>query len=111
MTVLVGLFLIAHGLVHIAVWIPKPQPNAPFDSRHSWLLGERPALVRQLAFTACALFVIAGILVFSDADLGAGVAVAGAAVSLLLVLLTFNPWFLAAIAINVAIIMIALANP
>jgi hypothetical protein len=110
MTVLAGLFLIAHGLVHGAIWIPKPGPDAPFDSRHSWLLGERPALVRTLAVAACVLFVIAGVLVLSDADLASAMAVAGAVVSLLLVGLTFNPWFLAAIAINVAIIVIALAN-
>ena len=36
-------FLIAHGLVHVAMWVfvPKPAPGkeAPFDASHSWLLG------------------------------------------------------------------------
>jgi hypothetical protein len=39
MSVLGGLFLIAHGLVHLAVWLPEPK-DAPFDPGHSWLLGE-----------------------------------------------------------------------
>ena len=25
MNVLAGLFLIAHGLVHVAIWVPEPQ--------------------------------------------------------------------------------------
>lgn len=109
MTVLAGLFLIAHGLVHIAVWLASAPPDAPFDSRHSWLMGDAGAQARVLAVCASFLFVLAGILVLAGAALGAGLAVAGAAVSLGLVLLTFQPWFIAPLAINAAIIVIALA--
>lgn len=110
MTVFTGLFLIAHGLVHVGVWSPKRQPDVPFDAVHSWLLGDRPAAFWRLAIAACVLFVAAGILVLADADLGAAIAVAGAAISLLLVVLTFNRWFFAAIAINVGILVIGLAR-
>lgn len=107
MSVLAGLFLIAHGLVHLAVWIAPPPPDAPFDSHHSWLLGDAGGPSRMLAAAACALFVVAGIVVLAGAGLGAALAVAGAAVSLALVLLTFNRWFVFAIAINAAVVVVA----
>jgi hypothetical protein len=109
MTVLAGLFLIAHGLVHIAVWLAPQPPGAAFDSHRSWLLGDAGIPSRSLAVAASLLFGVAGILVLAGAASGAGVAVGCAAASLVLVLLTFHPWFIAAIAINVAIIVIALA--
>jgi hypothetical protein len=107
--VLAGIFLIAHGLVHIVVWVAPPPPDAPFDSRHSWLLGEAAPLAKALAVISCVLFVPAGVLVLAGAGLGGALAVAGAAVSLTLVLLTFHPWFLIAIAINIAIAVVALS--
>ncbi len=108
MSLLAGLFLVAHGLVHLAVWVAPPPPDAPFDSRRSWLLGDASSLSQTLAIAACAVFVLAGVLVIAAADLGATLALAGAVTSLVLVLLTFNRWFVFAVAINVAIIAIAL---
>jgi hypothetical protein len=106
-TVLAGLFLVAHGLVHLAIWLPAAKDDAPFDPRNSWLAGELAGLSRALAVIAAVLLAAAGILVLSGAEEGAGVAIAGAAASLLLILLTFHPWFLAAIAIDVAIVVVA----
>ena len=108
MSVLAGLFLIAHGLVHLAVWLPEPKDDAPFDPGHSWILGEARPLTRTLATAACMLFVAAGALVLAGGSLGTGLAVAGAAVSLLLVLLAFHPWLLGAVAIDVGIAVVAL---
>jgi len=108
MSVLAGLFLVAHGLVHLAVWMPEPKDDAPFDPRHSWMLDEARALTRTLAIAACVLFVAAGVLVLAGGGLGAGLAVAGTAVSLLLVLLTFHPWLLGAVAIDLGIAVVAL---
>jgi len=71
-------------------------------------MGDSPALTRGLAVAACALFVIAGVLVLVGAGAAAAVAAIGAAVSLGLVGLTFHPWFSFAVAINVAIIVVAL---
>jgi len=109
MTLLAGLFLIAHGLVHIAVWIAPPPPDAPFDSHRSWLFGDFGPGSRLLAGVACALLVVSGVLVLFGAGAGAAVAIAGAATSLVLTLLTFHLWFIAALAINIAIVAIALA--
>jgi hypothetical protein len=107
-TVLAGLFLIAHGLVHLALWVAPPPPDAPFDSHHSWLAGDIGGLSRVLAVLACVILVVAGILVIVGTGAGAALAVAGAAASLALVLLTFHPWLVFAIAINVAIVVIAI---
>lgn len=109
MRVLAGLFLIAHGLVHVAVWVAPAPPDAPFDSRHSWLVGDAGRFAPTLAAAACALLVLAGILVLAGAGPAAVAAVAGAATSLALVSLTFNRWLVLAVAFDVAIIAIALA--
>jgi hypothetical protein len=103
-----GLFLVVHGLLHLAIWLPEPKEDAPFDPGHSWLLGavRRPA--RGLAVAAGALLALAGVLVLAGADAGGALAVAGAAVSLALVVLTFHPWLLGAVAIDVAIAVVAL---
>lgn len=108
MRILAGLVLVAHGLVHLAVWVAPPPPDAPFDSRCSWLLEDAGSLSRALAIAACAFFVLAGVLVIAAADLGATLALVGAVTSLALILLTFNRWFVFAVAINAAIIVIAL---
>jgi len=105
-SVLAGLFLVAHGLVHLAVWLPRPRADAPFDPGHSWLLGDVRQPARVLAVVAGGLLAVAGILVL--AGTGAGLAVAGAAVSLALVALTFHPWLLGAVAIDVMIAAVAL---
>jgi uncharacterized membrane protein YphA (DoxX/SURF4 family) len=106
-SVLAGLFLIAHGLVHLAVWVAPAPPDAPFDSRRSWLLGAIGPLATVLAILACVLLAVAGVLVLAGA--GADLAIAGAAVSLVLVLLTFHRWLSFGVVIDVAIIAIALA--
>jgi hypothetical protein len=86
-------------------WRPH-LPTPPFDSRRSWLFGEFGAS-SPIALIACAVLVVAGVLVLAGAGAAAVIAAIGAAISLLLVLVTFHPWFLAAVAINVAIIVIA----
>ena len=103
MSALLGVFLIAHGLVHLAIWLMPLQPDAPFDPRHSWLLGQIEVPARLLAAIAGAAFCLAGVLGIADAEPAAPTALAASAVSLILIALTFNPWLLLAIAIDVAI--------
>jgi hypothetical protein len=109
LNVLLGVLLIAHGLVHVAVWLAPQDDGAPFDPGHSWLIGDARSLARGLAGAGCATFVLAGLLFAFDLSGGAQVAAAGAALSLALVVLTFNRWLSGAIAINVAIALLALA--
>ena len=107
MDVVAGLFLIAHGLVHLGVWLPPAMPDAPFDPHHSWLLGEAGALTRILAVVAAGLLIAGGVLALGGG--GAALAAAAAAVSLLLIAITFNAWLIAAVAIDVTIIAVAVA--
>jgi hypothetical protein len=108
MRVLAGIFLIAHGLVHLVVWLPRPDDDAPFDPNRSWLFGEARPITRLLASAAALTFAVAGALVLGDAASAAAAALAGAAISTLLTILVFNPWLIGALAINAAIAWVAL---
>jgi hypothetical protein len=103
-----GLFLLAHGLLHIAVWVPRPPANVPFDTSHSPIFGSVRGVAIGLAVLAAVLFVVAGIAVLAHAAWWALVAMAAAAVSALLILLTFSPWLLLGLAIDIVIFVLAL---
>jgi hypothetical protein len=99
-------FLIAHGLVHIAIWAPKYDPEkASFDASHSWLIGDQRALVQALAFAVAALLVLAGIALWSHGGWWRPTAVVGLSASTVLLLLYFNPWYLFILAVNIALIV------
>ncbi|NDU79708.1 hypothetical protein GWI34_45050 [Actinomadura sp. DSM 109109] len=99
-------FLIAHGLVHVALWAPQIDPtSAPFDPSHPWLLCDRRLVAQVLAFTAAALLVAAGIALWADAAWWQPIAVAGLGLSTVLLILYYNRWYLFILAINVALIV------
>jgi hypothetical protein len=99
-------FLIAHGLVHVALWAPKYDPEtAPFDPSHSWLLGDQRSLARVLAFVAAALLVVAGVGLAVHGEWWRQTAVIGMSVSSALLLLYFNAWYLFILAVNTALIV------
>jgi len=100
-------FLIAHGLVHLAIWLmPKPaDEKAPFDPDHSWLLGDQKAIAVVLAVTAAALLVGGGLGLWSHAGCWRSVAAIGLATSLGLMVVYFNPWYLFIGAVNAALIV------
>ena len=102
---LVG-FLIAHGLVHVALWAPKYDPEtAPFDASHSWLIGDRRRLAQVLAFSAAAVLVLAGLALGVHGSWWRPTAVVGLTVSTALLLLYFNSWYLFILAVNGALIV------
>ena len=102
---LAGAFLIAHGLVHLAIWLPKTQ-NPPFDVNRSPFAGDVRAAAQALAVAAAVLLVPGGAGLIAGTSWWAAVTVAVAAVSAALLLLTFSPWFLVGLAINAAIIVL-----
>ena len=111
--VVVGLFLIAHGLVHLLYFAPPPEddPRYPFVPEDRWFakaLGLRPsaakAVVGTLAVVSALAFVVSGIALFASAELWQPAAVVGSAVSLVLFVLFFHRWLVFGIAIDVAII-------
>jgi hypothetical protein len=106
-TVVIGLFLIAHGLAHVAVYAPPAADDAPFDPARSWMFGRqlRPLALTLAAITAL-IFVIAGIGLLAHLDWWQAASVAGASASLVLLALFFHPWLSFGVAINVAIIWV-----
>ena len=121
MKIIIGLFLIAHGLVHVGLAVaPDPnesesKPGAFFTApQRSWLLpqlGLKPVAIRWIGillvvFTTLG-FVLAGLGVFGVpglAELWRTIAVVSAVLSLLLLLLFWHPWIILGVLIDVGII-------
>ena len=102
--ILLGLFVIAHGLVHLAVWGPPPSNDAPIQTARSWLLGDMRPLAVGLAIGATVLLTAGGIAVLTEAGWWPWLVIAGSAVSVLLMALTFTPWWLFGLAIDAAVV-------
>jgi hypothetical protein len=101
--VLVGLFVVAHGMVTGAIWVTPRRAGAPFDATHSWLLGD----ARWVAATGGVLvaigFAVTGIGLLTQNDWWAPWGVGAGILSLALMVVYFNPWLLAGIAISILI--------
>jgi hypothetical protein len=105
--VLIGGFLIGHGLLHVAVWATPRPPAAPFDPSDSWLLGSTKGLAVVLAVLAAVVLVSGGVALFADASVWRPLTVVGLGVSLLLDVLYFNLWFGLITVVN-AVFLVAL---
>jgi hypothetical protein len=105
--ILIGGFLVAHGLVHVAVWATPQQPGAPFDASDSWLLGSTRGLGVVLAVVAAVVLVAGGVALFADAAVWQPLTIVGLAGSLLLDVLYFNLW-LGFITVVNAVLLVAL---
>ncbi len=111
--VAVALFLVAHGLVHLMYFAPKPQDDAtyPFVPETRWIarvLGLTPGaaktVARGFAVVTAAAFVVAGVALLVDASIWEPAALIASGVSLVLMLLFFHPWLSIGIAIDLAIV-------
>jgi len=98
-------FLIAHGLVHLAIWAPKYDPEKAFDPSHSWLIGDQRPLAQVLAFAAGAILIVAGIALWAHGEWWRPTAIVGLSVSTILLLLYFTPWYLFILPVNAALIV------
>jgi len=115
--VLVGLFLIAHGLVHALYFVP-PEPDYPMTAGKSWLVTRvglslsvvKPIVVALVVVAMIGFILLAlshwGLLV--PASWFKALAVISAVASLLLIALTWDKWFVFAVLINVGILYWAL---
>jgi hypothetical protein len=101
-------FLIAHGLIHVPMWVlvPKPAPGkeVPFDASHSWLLGNQRVLAATFAAVTAVMLVVAGFGLWAHADWWRPAAVIGLAASFLLMVVYFTPWFIFIEGVNAALI-------
>jgi hypothetical protein len=105
----VGGFLVLHGILNAAIWIPPQQgsqlPN--FGSQASWLFAEVRPVVVTLAVIAAGGFALAGVAYAVHLDVWAFSAMAAAVASMSLIVATFTPWWSFAVVINSAILYAA----
>jgi hypothetical protein len=101
---LLGLFVIAHGLITFGIWAAPVTEQAPFNPNHSWLLGDTRTLALALAVLAAIAFVVTGGGFLAQQDWWAAAAVAAGAVAVVLMALYFNPWLSAGILISATIL-------
>ena len=108
---LLGAVLIAHGWVHGVMWALSFSDEAvadlPMNPAHSWLLGDSRAFAVGLALATAAVLIVAGIVRLTDAGWWPWVAIAGAALSVVILSLYFSPWWLFGFLINGSIIFLA----
>jgi hypothetical protein len=107
----IGLFLVAHGLVHLAVWATPAAKSQRFDPSHSWALqgaGMSATSVRSLsttlAWVAATLFVLGGLGLIVGADAWRPVTIAGSVLGLTMAVVWFHPWFVVDVAINAGLL-------
>jgi len=115
--VLVGLFLIAHGLVHALYFVP-PEPDYPMTAGKSWLVTRVGLSLSVVKPVVIALVVVAliGFILLALSHWGLLVpaswfktlALISAVASLLLIALTWDKWFVFAVLINIGILYWAL---
>jgi len=118
-TFLVVGFLAVHGLLHLVVWLPKPEPDPvkppPFEPDHSAVLtaahvpaAATHALAIGLATGACAAYLLAALVVALGLGWAVGVAVAAALIGLLLKGLYFHPWLSFGVLLDLGVLSAAL---
>jgi hypothetical protein len=106
--VVVG-FLILHGILHAAIWIP-PQRGGQLPSfglQASWLFAEVRPVVVTLALIAASGFALSSVAYAAHLYVWALSAVLAAVASMALIVATFTPWWSFAVVINAAILYAA----
>ncbi|MBC9715925.1 hypothetical protein H9Y04_25625 [Streptomyces sp. TRM66268-LWL] len=116
-TALIAAFLIAHGLVHLPVWLAPAGGAAgrpaPFDPRRSWVFAAarlpQPRAVRRagagLAAAAAVLYVFSAAAVAAHSAALADLAVSAALVGLTLKVLWFHPWLSMGVVLDVVVLV------
>ena len=98
-------FLLAHGAIHLAMWIPQPKADAPFDAGRSWLLGNQRLFALILAVAIAVVLIAAGVGLWAHADWWRAAAIVGLTGSLGLMILFFQTWFVPIETVNAALIV------
>lgn len=117
--VVLGLFLIAHGLVHVLFVVPAPAQKPgelewPFHLGRSWALsnaglgeGAVRAIGLLLMIASIAGFALAGIALLVNLGWWSGSAIAAATASTVLLGLYFHPLLVLGLAINAFVLSVA----
>ncbi|MFC8513275.1 hypothetical protein [Streptomyces sp. NPDC057257] len=118
---LVGVFLVVHGLLHPGVWTaPQQQPGgapAPFAPGHSWLLtsaGVAAAPARAaalaLAWYTALVYAVAGGGVMAGSGWWPTAALLAASSALVLKVVWFDPWLSVGVLLDVGVITAVAAS-
>lgn len=109
---LVGLLLIAHGLVHSMYFIsvPKSDTAYPFTFDHSFLLGSQGKTIGKiLVILTIILFLLAGLAVIGSvtglAIIWKPLVLSAAGMSLLTFVLFWHPWLILGVVLNILLIL------
>lgn len=103
-----GFLLVAHGLLTVVIWLPRPDADAPMDTSHSWLLGEARVVSVACAVVAGVLIATSGVGLLGDQTWWSIVGLGGGLLSLVLFGLFFSVWWLLAIAISSSLVIVAI---
>lgn len=109
-----GVFLIAHALVHVMYFVPEPEGEIgldwPFHLDRSWLLSGQTmkTLGTVLAAAAAVAFLAAGVAVLMDLAWWQAVAAVASVVSLLVMIVFLQPMIALGVLINAFVLAIAL---
>jgi hypothetical protein len=120
-TLVVVAFLAAHGLLHLAIWLPHPEPDPqrppPFEPDHSALLTAAAAPVETIhrvavgaAVTVAAAYVLAALVVGVEAPGAVAVALVAATLGLVQKALFFHPWLSLGVLLDAGVLAGALAG-
>jgi hypothetical protein len=102
-------FLMLHGLLHAAIWIPRQRVGElpGFGQQASWLFAEVRPVVVSLAVIAAGGFAFSGVAYLMRLDVWAFSAIIAAVASMALIVATFTPWWSLAVVINLTIVYAA----
>ena len=115
--IVLGLFLIAHGLVHLLYLVSKPEDeNYPFTLRESWVVPEnaRRPLALSLIAAASVFFALLGLAIWGVPGLSGAwpvLAVVAASSSLALLIAFWDARLTLGVLIDVAVIIIVVTRP
>ena len=125
MRIVIGLLLLIHGLIHVAIYSASLSGAAAasgqeaFKLAHSWALGPWGFSGASLRIVGTPLWIVAGV-GFALAGLAVlhvlpmawwqGLAVAGAVASLLLIAIFWHPWLAVAVAADALVLVGLLAG-
>jgi hypothetical protein len=103
-----GSFVVAHGLVTAGIWLAPGNDDAPFDPAHSWLLGEARRAAIVIGFLVGAGLVVAGLAMLTRSDWWPTAAMLAGAGGTVQILVWFNRWLVLGLAINLAVLAVGL---
>ena len=112
----VGVLLVAHGLVHLMFFVTNDDRSWPFRLDRSWLVPQaarRPAAVVLIAATVLA-FILLGLAVWGVPGLATAwpaLALAAAAASLAVLVVFWDSRLLWGVAIDVVLVVLAVWRP